>query len=349
MRAGEYITGTRLSVGFVSTNSITQGEQVGILWNQLFGRFHLSIHFAHRTFPWESEARGKAHVHVVIVGFAGYEAQRKTLFEYDDPKGEPHLFTPKNINPYLADAPNVTILSRNHPISAAPHISYGSMMIDKDREDGDDAGLILTPEHRTALLNECPKLAPFIRRLYGGNEFINGIERWCLWLVGAPPSLLRETPLLRARIDGVRAFRESSGREQTRKLAAMPTLFGEIRQPMSTYLLIPKVSSMARRYIPIGFVEPSVIASGSALIIPGATFFHFGVLSSAMHNGWMRYVAGRMKSDYQVLERHRLQQLPLAPIRHGETKGRRRNGSAESFGCASAVPGPRGADLRSAG
>jgi hypothetical protein len=299
MKAGEYITGTRLSVGFVSTNSITQGEQVGILWNQLFGRFHLSIHFAHRTFPWESEARGKAHVHVVIVGFAGYEAQRKTLFEYEDPKGEPHLYNPKNINPYLADAPNVTILSRNQPISAAPHISYGSMMIDKDREDGDDAGLILTPEHRTALLNECPKLEPFIRRLYGGNEFINGIERWCLWLVGAPPGLLRESPLLRARIESVRAFRESSGREQTRKLAAMPTLFGEIRQPSSTYLLIPKVSSMARRYIPIGFVQPRIIASGSALIIPDATLFHFGVLSSAMHNGWMRYVAGRMKSDYQ--------------------------------------------------
>jgi hypothetical protein len=173
------------------------------------------------------------------------------------------------------------------------------MMIDKDRSDGDDAGLILTPERRQELLSDCPKLKPYIRRLYGGDEFLNGTERWCLWLVDAPPGLVRESDLLYARIERVREFRLSSDRENTRKLAATPTLFGEIRQPTTAYLLIPKVSSELRKYLPIGFVKPEIIASGSALIIPGANLYHFGVLSSDMHNVWTRYVAGRMKSDPQ--------------------------------------------------
>ncbi len=180
-----------------------------------------------------------------------------------------------------------------------PKIRYGCMMIDKDRSDGDDAGLILTPECRQELLSGCPKLKPYIRRLYGGDEFLNGTERWCLWLVDAPPGLVRESELLRARIDKVRKFRLSSGRENTRKLAATPALFGEIRQPTTAYLLIPKVSSELRKYLPIGFVKPEIIASGSALIVPGANLYHFGVLSSDMHNVWTRYVAGRMKSDPQ--------------------------------------------------
>ncbi len=297
-KAAEYISGTSIRVGFVSTNSISQGEQVGVLWGKLF-TYGIKIHFAHTTFAWESEASGKAHVHVVVIGFGASDASKKTLFEYDTPKTEAHAVQAKNINPYLADAPDVLVTKRTKPISSAPEILYGSMMIDKARTADEDEGLIITDEERKKLLAESPTLKGHIRKLLGGEEFINGTYRWCLWLVDAPPELLRESPLLRARLEKVRKFRQDSGRAQTQKLAATPALFGEIRQPSSRYLLIPKVSSETRRYIPVGFVEPAVIASGSALIVPGATLYDFGVISSAMHNTWMRYVGGRMKSDYQ--------------------------------------------------
>ena len=297
--AAEYIQNTPARVGFVSTNSISQGEQVSILWGYLLSRYRVKIQFAHRTFPWESEARGKAHVHVVIIGFGLGDVPEKRLYDYDHNPANPVVAVVSNISPYLIQGSDTIVKGRTQPLCSVPEISYGSMMIDKDRQDGDDAGLILSPEHRQALLGECPALAPFIRRLYGGNEFLNGIERYCLWLVDAPPTLVRNSPMLRARIATVRKFRESSGREQTKRLAATPTLFGEIRQPSTAYLFIPKVSSMSRHYIPIGFVQPDIIASGSSLIVPSAEMFHFGVLSSAMHNSWMRCVAGRMKSDFQ--------------------------------------------------
>ncbi|MBE0542480.1 MAG: class I SAM-dependent DNA methyltransferase [Verrucomicrobia bacterium] len=297
--AGDYTQRTQIRCAFVSTNSICQGEQVGVLWSELFTRFHMKIHFAHTTFAWESEARGKAHVHVVIIGFGAFDVANKLIFEYDTPKGEPHAVSARNISPYLTDGSDVVLTSRRDPINDAPKISYGSMMIDKDRKAGDEAGLLLTPRQRKQLLAECPDLQPFIRRIYGGDEFLNDTERYCLWLVDAPTELITNCPALKARIDGVRDFRRNSGREQTRELAMTPALFGEIRQPTTRYLLFPKVSSESRPYLPIGFVSPDIIASGSALIVPGATLFHFGILSSAMHNAWMRRVAGRMKSDYQ--------------------------------------------------
>jgi len=298
-KAAEYVQGTHVRCAFVSTNSISQGEQVGVLWADLLRKRGLKIHFAHRSFAWESEARGKAHVHVVIVGFGAFDVQKKVLFEYETPRGDGHAVAVKNINPYLADAPDVLVVPRRTPVNGARPISYGSMMIDKDRDAGEEAGLVLTREHRDALLGECPALSPFIRRIYGGDEFLNGKERWCLWLVDAPPGLVRESPSLRARVEGVKRFREASGRPQTRELAKYPMLFGEIRQPKTRYLLVPKVSSESRRYLPIGFVGPNVIASGSALIVPGATMYDFGMLSSAMHNAWMRSVAGRMESRFQ--------------------------------------------------
>ena len=297
-KAAEYIHGTGIRVGFVSTNSISQGEQVGVLWSKLF-TYGIKIHFAHTTFAWESEASGKAHVHVVIEGFGASDIGNKTLFEYENPKSEAHAIQVKNINPYLADAPDVLVTKRTKPIGEAPEIFYGSMMIDKARAADEDEGLIISSEERKNLLIESPALRPYIRKLLGGEEFINGSYRWCLWLVDAPPELLRESPRLRARLDRVRRFRLSSGRAQTQKLAATPALFGEIRQPSSRYLLIPKVSSETRRYIPVGFIEPAIIASGSALVVPDATLYDFGIISSAMHNAWMRYVGGRMKSDYQ--------------------------------------------------
>ncbi len=297
--AGDYIQRTQIRCAFVSTNSICQGEQVGVLWSELFTRYHVKIHFAHTTFAWESEARGKAHVHVVIIGFGALDTANKRIFEYETPKGEPHAVSARNINPYLADGSDIVLTSRRHPINGAPEISYGSMMIDKDRKAGEEAGLLLTPRQRTQLMAECPNLKPFIRRIYGGDEFLNNTERYCLWLVNAPTELITGCPALKARIDGIRDFRRNSGREQTRELAMTPALFGEIRQPNTRYLLFPKVSSESRPYLPIGFVSPDIIASGSALIVPGATLFHFGILCSAMHNAWMRRVAGRMKSDYQ--------------------------------------------------
>ena len=297
--AADYIQGTASRVAFVSTNSICQGEQVSILWGHLLSRYQVKIHFAHRTFPWESEARGKAHVHCVIIGFGLGDGPAKRLYDYDTDPLNPAVSMVSNISPYLIEGNDTVVKGRTQPVCAVPGISYGSMMIDKDRKAGDEAGLILKPEQRRELLSVCPEIAPFIRRLYGGDELINDIERYCLWLVGAPPGLVRNCELLRERIETVRAFRAKSSRPQTKRLAATPTLFGEIRQPSVRYLLVPKVSSENRHYIPIAFVEPEIIASGSALIVPGAEPYHFGILSSAMHNAWMRMVAGRLESRYQ--------------------------------------------------
>jgi hypothetical protein len=298
-KAAEYIQGTRIRVAFVSTNSITQGEQVGLFWNELFARYHLDIHFAHRTFAWQSEARGKAHVHVVIIGFAAFPARRKTIFEYEDIKGEPHAFQAGNINPYLADARNVVLVKRTRQVSGGPEISYGSMANDRHKSDKGLGNLILDAEARKKLLKESEQLKPFIRPFMGSEEFLNNTQRWCLWLVDAPPSVIRSSPSVLDRVEAVRKAREESNRPETKRLAKTPALFGEIRQPSTPYLLVPKVSSESRPYLPVGFVKPNVIANGSALIVPNARLYHFGVLSSAMHMAWMRYTCGRLESRYQ--------------------------------------------------
>jgi hypothetical protein len=286
-------------VAFVSTNSITQGEQVGLFWNELFTHYHLDIHFAHRTFAWQSEARGKAHVHVVIIGFAAFPGKRKSIFEYDDIKGEPHAFQASNINPYLADARNVVLVKRTRQVSGGPEISYGSMANDRRKTDKGLGNLILDAEARKELLKESEQLKPFIRPFMGSEEFLNNTERWCLWLVNAPPSVIRSSPSVLKRVEAVRKAREESKRPETQHLAKTPALFGEIRQPSAPYLLVPKVSSESRPYMPVGFMKPEVIANGSALIIPGATLYHCGILSSAMHMAWMRYTCGRLESRYQ--------------------------------------------------
>jgi len=298
-KAAEYIQDTRIRVAFVSTNSITQGEQVGLIWNELFTHYHLDIHFAHRTFAWQSEARGKAHVHVVIIGFAAFPIKRKIIFEYEDIKGEPHAFQASNINPYLADAKNVVLIKRTRQVSGGPEISYGSMANDRRKTDKGLGNLVLDAEARKELLRESEQLKPFIRPFMGSEEFLNNTRRWCLWLVGAPPSVIRSSPSALHRVEAVRKAREESDRPETRRLAKTPALFGEVRQPITPYLLVPKVSSESRAYLPVGFVKPNVIANGSALVIANATLYHFGVLSSAMHMAWMRYTCGRMKSDYQ--------------------------------------------------
>lgn len=288
-----------IQIAFVSTNSISQGEQVAPFWGSILAEFAPVITFAHRTFAWQSEARGRAHVHVVIIGLSFAKRTSTMLFEYPDINGDPVGVAVDRINCYLTDAPNVLIDNRRQSLCAAPAMNYGSMMIDKDRSAPDSEGLILATGDRERILSRTPEMTPFIRRLMGGDEFLNGAVRWCLWLDGAPPSTLRSDPEVQRRIQSVRTFRLSSNRPQTRTLGETPALFGEIRQPSTAYLLFPKVGSASRRYFPIGFVGPDVIATGSALIVPGATLYHFGVLSSAMHTAWLYFVGGRMKSDPQ--------------------------------------------------
>jgi len=299
IKASQYISGTTIRVAFVSTNSITQGEQVGILWRELLDRYHVKIHFAHRTFAWESEAKGKAHVHVVIIGFAGFDIPEKVLFEYDELKAAPHATQATNINPYLADAPDVVLAKRTDQISGGPAINYGSMANDRRKSDKGLGNLILDAAARKELLYECHDIHPYIRPFTGSEEFLNGTKRWCLWFVDASAQALRSCPQIVERIEAVRKARSESSRSETRELAKTPALFGEIRQPTTTYLLIPKVSSESRSYLPVGFLAPQIIANGSALVIPNASTYHMGILSSAMHMAWMKYTCGRMKSDYQ--------------------------------------------------
>lgn len=278
-------------VAFVSTNSITQGEQVGVLWAWMLAQ-GIHIQFAHRTFSWSNEAKGNAAVHCVIVGFGLEDRKDKTIFEYADIKGEPLAVPAKNINPYLVDAENIALNKRGAPICEVPAMLYGSMA-------NDDGHLILDNSEKTDLLKKHPEVAEIIRPFIGGQEFLNAEQRWCLWLKDVNPSLIKACPPILERISAVRKFRAQSNRAATQKLAATPTLFGEIRQPNSNFLFLPKVSSENRTYLPIGFMQADVVANGSSLIIPNAQFFEMGVLQSKMHMAWLRAVCGRMKSDYQ--------------------------------------------------
>ena len=282
----------RIKIAFVSTNSITQGEQVSVLWNEL-RRLGVKIHFAHRTFKWRNEARGMAAVHCVIIGWALHDSDRKVIYDYPDIDAEPHALPASNINPYLVDALDVVLVSRRIPICHVPAIVFGSM-------PNDGGNLLLSPDEKKELLNREPKASKWLRRLVGSEEFINNIERWCLWLIGINPEELRSMPLVFDRVESVKRHRKESSRATTRELAETPTLFGEIRQPDSgNYLLIPSTSSERRAYIPIGFLSSDVITTNANHIIPHATLYNFGILTSAMHIAWVRYVAGRLKSDYR--------------------------------------------------
>lgn len=271
---------------FVSTNSITQGEQVPILWGNLY-KDGVVIDFAYRTFKWSSESNEKAAVHCVILGFSVGDVNRpKIIYGGASPQ------IVQNINPYLVDAPTVIVEKQSKSISNACPILYGSMPIDSGH-------LILSQEERDEILQERPQNISFIRPYVGGDELINGKMRFCLWLKDAEPKEIAKSKLIMKRIQSTRLFRLSSKRPQTIKAADTPYLFGEIRQPDESMLVIPKVSSETRKYIPIAFETPDVIVNGSALIIPGASLYDFGILSSNVHMAWMRTVAGRMKSDYQ--------------------------------------------------
>lgn len=263
-KAAQLMQGTAVRTAFVSTNSITQGEQVAGVWKPLYERFGIHIDFAHRTFRWDSEASIKAHVHCVIVGFS------------NEPNPAPkRIYTTEryqeveNINPYLLDAPNVFIDSRTNSICNVPQMVYGN-------KPTDGGFLFLSPEERDELLKREPGTEKFIRQIYGATEYINNKARYCLWLVGASPSELRKSPFIMERVEQVRQFRLNSTKAATQRSADTPTLFQEIRHPDSEYIIIPRHSSETRRYIPFGFVQPQIVVNDAVQIIPDAKIYHFG-------------------------------------------------------------------------
>lgn len=276
---------------FVSTNSITQGEQVGILWGWMLAQ-GVKIHFAHRTFSWSNEASGKAAVHCVIVGFGLFDVNNKVIYEYENIRAEPHAITVTNINPYLLDAPDLIIGNKTNPICSVPVMSKGS-------QPSDGGNLLLTSDEKDALIMHEPSAIKFIRRFVGAEEFLNNKERWCLWLENANPNDLRSMPTILARIEKVREVSKKSKYACSIGSVDRPALFERNRQLKTSYLIIPRVSSERRRYLPIGYVNEDVINSDANFSLPNATNFHFGVLNATMHNAWMRQVAGRLKSDYR--------------------------------------------------
>ncbi len=281
-----------IKTALVSTNSICQGEQVGILWSYLLEQ-GIHIHFAHRTFQWSNEGKGVAAVHCVIVGFSLNTPTQRTIFDYgDNIKSDPIAITVRNnINPYLVDAPNVILPSRTDTPSGLPQLIKGS-------QPTDGGHLILTDDEKIQFLNTEPQAEKWLRPYIGGEELINGKQRWCLWLKGISPTELRAMPLVKERVRSVAEARLKSPTKSVQEFAAQPTLFTQDRQPNTDYLAIPEVSSENRRFIPIGFLPKSIVASNKLQIIAGGTLYLFGILNSTMHNAWMRAVAGRLESRY---------------------------------------------------
>ena len=286
-KASQLIQGTNIRIAFVSTNSITQGEQVAGVWKPLYDRFGIHIDFAYRTFRWDSEANLKAHVHCVIVGFsvAPNNAEKRIY-------SEEHFQMAENINAYLMDAPTVFIESRSKSLCEVPEMLYGN-------KPTDGGFLFLTNDEYQDVQKREPEILKYIRRVYGASEFINNKPRFCIWLVGVSPAEVRKSKFIMERVESVRKFRLASTKAATRKSAEMPTLFQEVRHPNSDYIIVPRHSSETRKYIPLGFVSPEIIVNDAVQIIPNATTYHFGVLTSNVHMAWMRAVCGRIKSDYR--------------------------------------------------
>ncbi len=286
-KAADFMTNSNIRAAFVSTNSIAQGETVPRLWENIFNA-GIHIDFAYRTFIWDSESTQKAHVHCVIVGFSYAPNNKPKFIFHDDQK-----VAANNINAYLLDTNNIFVKSRpNHIQNFVPEIVWGNQPID-------GGNLILTPEEYKDFIKREPAAEKYICRYVGSNEFINGKLRYCLWLVDCPPNELKKMKLVYERVKAVRDFRLASKRKDTQKLADKPTVFAYISQPTTDYILVPQVSSERRKYIPMGFMTPDIIASNLVSIIPNATLYHFGVLTSSTHMAWLRTVCGRLKSDYR--------------------------------------------------
>lgn len=293
LKAAKYIqTSQNTKVAFVSTSSISQGEQVGILWGELFNKYKIKIHFAHRTFKWKNEAKGVAGVHVVIIGFSIFDINEKKIFEYNDINGDPDEVRVPNINPYLVEGKDNFLQSRSMPICNVPQIGIGNKPID-------DGNYLFSEEEKNDFIKKEPKSEKLFRKWLGSDEFINGYNRWFLLLKDVSPTELKQMPEVLKRIEAVKAFRLKSKSPSTRKLADTPTRFHVENIPTSNYLIIPEVSSERRKFIPIGFEEPQTLASNLVKIVPNATMYHFGVLTSLMHMTWTKYTCGRLESRYR--------------------------------------------------
>ena len=288
-KAARLMSNTNIKTALVSTNSICQGEQVATVWKKLIEQYNIRIDFAYKTFIWDSEASLKAHVHCVIVGFCNQHIpSKKPRFLFEGGMVKEAI----NINPYLIDASTIFIESRAKPISKVPEMIKGSSPVD-------GGNLIIEADDYKDFLNKEPEAAKFVRRYVGAREFLHNIPRYCLWLENITPKELNNLPLIRERVSKTREFRLASKKSATRKFADMPTRFMEMRQPSDDYIIVPRVSSENRRYIPVAYMTGDVICSDSNIIIPHIKIYHFGIINSNVHMAWMRTVCGRLKSDYR--------------------------------------------------
>lgn len=286
-KAAQLMQNTNIHTAFVSTNSITQGEQVAGMWKPLYDRFGIHIDFAHRTFRWDSEANMKAHVHCVIVGFStAINTGKKPLYSSE------RMQLVDNINAYLMEAPDIFVESRNKPICDVPEIVKGSSPVD-------GGNLLLSEEEYNDLIKKEPLSNKYIKSFFGAREYLHNIKRYCLWLDGITPSELNQLPSVKERVQATRDFRLNSSKAATRKYADFPTRFMEMRQPKNNYILLPRHSSENRKYIPFGFISPEIICGDANNMLPDATLYHFGILTSNVHMAWTGAVCGRIKSDYR--------------------------------------------------
>lgn len=291
-KAADYLDlNPKIECAFVSTNSISQGEQPAVLWTDLLSH-GLTINFAHRTFKWSNEGKGNASVHCVILGFAKFDRSDKKIFCYDDIKGEPTVISASHINAYLVDAKNILLQRRT------AHISPNAPLMFRGSQPTDGGHLLMNDQEKADLIAVEPKAAQFIKKFLMGEEFINGLSRWCLWLKDIAPNTLKEMPHVMKRIEAVQKMRLESSKVPTQKLASTPYLFGEIKQPDTDYLALPSVSSERRTYIPINYLSKDVICGNKIYCVPNASLFDFAILHSSMHMAWTRAVCGRLKSDY---------------------------------------------------
>jgi hypothetical protein len=290
LKAAKYIQDTTIKVAFVSTNSIVQGEQTSILWGQMLIKYGIKIHFAHRTFRWSNEAKGNAAVYCVIIGFANFDTNNKRLFEYEDIKGVAHEIKAKNINPYLIEGKDILINKKSNPISKVPQIFKGN-------QPTDGGFLILSEEEKNEYIKNEPNGQKFIKNLISGREFLNGINRYCFWIVDSFNEI-RNLPILQERIKQCKENRLRSSFADTRKLAERPYQFRDLKNP-ETFIVIPATTSENRKYIPFAFLNKDYIPSNSVYIISDANLFHFGILMSQMHMSWVKTTCGRLKSDFR--------------------------------------------------
>lgn len=292
-KAAEYMQKSVTETGFVATNSICQGSQVPILWNVLLNDYHVHINFAHQTFKWNSESSDVAAVHCVIIGFSAKERKEKKIYSYRKIDGDAEVQTVAHINPYLFAGEDVFVTAQKEAICDVPKMNFGN-------QPRDGGHFILSEEEYQEIIKQEPEIVKWIHPYMGANEFIKGKKRYCIWLKKAQPSDIQANRILYNKVAAVREFRLESKAKTTNGYAKVPQLFAQITQPEDTdWLIVPRVSSERRRYVPIGFMTGNIISSDAVQIVPNATLYHFGILTSNVHMAWMRMVCGRLKSDYR--------------------------------------------------